>query len=352
MTPTVEPAGVSETDLESVHYAIEKLSLTLQNLPLGKERDTELRARNGLREVYAKLHKGQALRQQLADMTTTLGQTQFRENELRQQLAEMRALVGEAQALLRRPMQGPSARTVCGEWWCDDVSGWLNRAVLTSSGHSKTCDTNSRLIAFPLCTCGLDAALAPTSQPSRGKCETCEGTGFVPCIVGTHTTAAGVGEQECERCGGTGKVQDVVDSVDPEWSQGVEYPCPDCAQPSRGKSVECPCKDVQPDGLTLMICTRCARTIAEHVGVDCAQPERQGPEILNELIGEGKYRYNLNDDQISALRELIKLSPPPTDDIVAGLREAARALRHDSTVNTQACANAVDRAIAALEARK
>lgn len=35
---------------------------------------------------------------------------------------------------------------------------------------------------------------------SSDQCPTCDGEGFVPCIVGTHTVHAGVGEEPCPDC--------------------------------------------------------------------------------------------------------------------------------------------------------
>ena len=35
---------------------------------------------------------------------------------------------------------------------------------------------------------------------SSDVCPTCDGEKFVPCIVGTHSLAAGVGEEPCPTC--------------------------------------------------------------------------------------------------------------------------------------------------------
>lgn len=139
-----------------------------------------------------------------------------------------------------------------------------------------------------------DAALAPTSQPSRGK------------------------------CGGTGRLTDHI-----EGGGTVEYGCPgcvDCAQPERQGAVENDDRKLIVDALMMKHIHH-----ADHAGKYGAQDGFQGHAPLAE--------------RCKALADSIMdgacPSPPPTNDIVAFLRDLNHYIYRDQN-------QMLDRAIAAL----
>jgi hypothetical protein len=214
MTPTVEPAGVS---VRRIKVAADLFEIRWLGDP-------------PVEVVLASAYD--ALSQQLAMTNTSYDLLCDRLETAEQQLAEMRGAAEAARKVL------------------STIYAKYGLAIGPYSSQAQKANVM------------LGAALAPTSQPSRGKCEGCGN------------------EIDPDTCGCGEPINGYHDNHTP-----IPMGC-DCHRSTR-------------------------------VEADCAQPERQA-----------------------------------TDDIVAELREAARALRHDSTVDTHACANAIDRAITALEAHK
>jgi hypothetical protein len=225
--PTVEPAGVSEREL---------LDMTMVRLiaAIGTQRVSVDLAKDAVQRLSVLDRDNAALRQQLAEMRRGL-----------QDIAEI------------------------------DHGHYRNGSPY-EKGYGAALHFASMIAKRVL----NDAALAPTSQPSRGKCERCGGA------------------KRIEQMPAPKGMKDESSPVNSYWID-----CPNCAQPERqGADERCP---------------RCLTGISVHDGrcVNCGE-----------------------------LPESVKPSPPPTDDIVAGLI----ALRDSGLIDIRTDGQCIPRAIAAL----
>jgi hypothetical protein len=193
MTPAVEPAGVSEV----TPALLRNCAVCLENGMTPATVAKELRA-------YADILASSdlAARQQLAELDASYRCEVDTRTSYAQQLAEMRGALATERARI------------------DD----LHAALVKYGWHDiKTCDaTNTNGVRFidEKCTCGFDAALAPTSQPSRGSDEPeCPGEDCRMC-----------NGEACNKCG-AGCWNNAVTDCEHDGAERHEEP--DCAQPER-----------------------------------------------------------------------------------------------------------------------
>jgi hypothetical protein len=324
MTPAVEPAGVSEV----TPALLRNCAVCLENGMTPATVAKELRA-------YADILASSdlAARQQLAELDASYRCEVDTRTSYAQQLAEMRGALATERARI------------------DD----LHAALVKYGWHDiKTCDatnTNGARFIDEKCTCGFDAALAPTSQPSRGSDEPeCPGEDCRMC-----------NGEACNKCG-AGCWNNAVTDCEHDGAERHEEP--DCAQPERqgaefDRNVPDDIKS-QPNfyrDLAREMTARADRVslfldaFAELVatGQSVMVPDEQIPESgLFTITAKARHVREFNHAMRKALKADVppRPSPPPTDDIVAGLRNIL-ALTQDGEITREY----IERAISDKERR-